>query len=98
MGQPIDLETIEVDYPPGYVESRLSANVARVRRWERDNRDRHLAAQRARYRAKNERTCKGVEGEFCPIVLTGTGKQRCTYHAYLQDQAVRRARRKRKAA
>jgi hypothetical protein len=98
MGQAIDLGTIEVELPPGYEESKRLASIARVRLWERNNRERYLAARQARYRTRHERVCKGIADESCILLLTGTRKQRCNLHAYLRDLEVRRERRQRKAA
>jgi len=98
MGNRIDLGCTEVELPAGYAKARRAASIARVRQWEAENSDRYLAGRRARYRARNERTCKGVGDETCILLVTGTGRQRCNYHAYLQDLAMRRARRDQKKA
>lgn len=97
VGQPIDLGCIEVGYPerPHRVTSGLSP-AELTRRWKTDNRERYLESERARYRRMHPRTCKGVGDESCHRDVTGTGKQRCTWHAYLQDLVVRKDRRDRK--
>jgi hypothetical protein len=87
-----EFEVIELQNPPDHAERKRLENIARARLWKAVNRERHLAASRARYRATHERTCKGSAGEDCNRDVTGTGKQRCTYHAWKRDLEVRGAR------
>jgi len=78
---------------------RVTSGLSRaelVKRWKVNNRERMLATDRARYRRNHHRTCKGVGDESCWRDVTGTGKQRCTWHAYLRDLEVRQERRDRK--